>query len=54
MHWILLVAIACIIFLISYNPRTGNLTKFFAPEKLVEDNASRTAQSDRNTDESGE
>ena len=54
MHWILLAAIACIIFLISYNPRTGNLTKFFAPEKTVEDNASRTTQSYSDTHESSE
>jgi len=28
MHWIFLAIIACLVFLASYNPRTGNLTKF--------------------------
>jgi len=36
----------------SYNPRTGNLNKFFAPETSVDGLVpSRAAQSDRNTDE---
>lgn len=28
MHWIFLVLIACLVFMASYNPRTGNLNKF--------------------------
>jgi len=61
MHWILLVVIACLVFLASYNPRTGNLNKFFANEISVEDHgSSRSAaaqgktQSHSNTDESGQ
>ena len=38
----------------SYNPRTGNLTKFFAPETSVERHGSREAQSNRDTDEQSE
>ena len=57
MHWIFLAIIACLVFLASYNPRTGNLTKYFAPETSVEDGkppssrASRAAQGDSDTDE---
>ena len=57
MHWIFLVIIACLIFMASYNPRTGNLNKFFAPKTSVEDGkppssrASRAAQGDSDTDE---
>ena len=56
MHWIFLALIACLVFLASYNPRTGNLNKYFAPETSVEDGTSsrtraRAAQSDRDTDE---
>ena len=36
----------------SYNPRTGNLNKYFAPETSVDGpSPSRTTQSDRDTDE---
>lgn len=28
MHWIFLVLVACLVFMASYNPRTGNLNKF--------------------------
>ena len=57
MHWIFLAIIACFVFLASYNPRTGNLTKFFAPETSVEDGKppsrprARATQSDSDTDE---
>ena len=58
MHWIFLAIIVCFVFLASYNPRTGNLTKFFAPETSVEDHGrssrpatQRTTQSDSDTDE---
>ena len=56
MHWIFLAIIVCLVFLASYNPRTGNLTKFFVPERPVEDGTSRksaprTPQSDSDTDE---
>jgi hypothetical protein len=57
MHWIFLAIITCLVFMASYNPRTGNLTKFFAPDVSVEDGkppssrAQRTPQSDRDTDE---
>ena len=61
MHWILLIIIACFVFLASYNPRTGNLTKFFTPEVSVEDHGrssrpatQRKAQSNSDTDESSE
>ena len=40
MHWIFLAIIACLVFLASYNPRTGNLNKYFAPERSVEDGSS--------------
>jgi len=50
-----MVLVACLIFLASYNPRTGNLTKFFAPETSVDGpRPSRAAQSDRDTDEQSE
>jgi hypothetical protein len=52
MHWIVLAIIACLVFLASYNPRTGNLTKYFVPETSVDGpSPSRAAQSDSNTDE---
>ena len=53
MHWIFLAIIVCLVFLASYNPRTGNLNKYFAPETSVEDGKppSRTTQSDSDTDE---
>jgi hypothetical protein len=57
MHWIFLAIIACLVFMASYNPRTGNLTKFFAPDVSVEDGkppssrAQRKAQSNSDTDE---
>ena len=57
MHWIFLAIIACLVFLASYNPRTGNLNKYFAPETSVEDgsssrkSATRTTQGDSDTDE---
>jgi hypothetical protein len=28
MHWLFWAVLACLVFLASYNPRTGNLTKF--------------------------
>jgi hypothetical protein len=46
MHWILWTFIACLLFLVTYKPRTGRLNKFFTSEILVEDNGQRTAQSD--------
>ena len=52
MHWIIWVIILALVFLATYNPRTGNLTKFFALETSVEDGSSRKAQSDRDTNES--
>jgi hypothetical protein len=56
MHWIFLAIIACLVFLASYNPRTGNLTKFFAPETSVDGpspsrSRARATQSDSDTDE---
>jgi hypothetical protein len=54
MHWIFLALVACLVFLASYNPRTGNLTKYFAPETSVEHNGSREAQSDSDTNEQSE
>jgi hypothetical protein len=51
-HWLLLLGL---VFLISYNPRTGNLGNFFTREISVEDhNASRETQSDSDTDEHSE
>jgi hypothetical protein len=52
MHWIFLVLIACLVFMASYNPRTGNLNKYFAPETSVE-HGSRETQSDSDTNEQG-
>ena len=49
-HWLLLLGL---VFLISYNPRTGNLGNFFTKEIAVED-ASRATQSDSDTDEHSE
>jgi hypothetical protein len=57
MHWIFLVIIACLVFLSSYNPRTGNVVKFFAPTVSVDGpkrpsrNSQRKAQSDSDSDE---
>jgi len=48
MHWLVWAFIACIVFLITYNPRTGSLGKFFTNQELVEDNDQRTTQSDSN------
>jgi len=48
MHWLVWAFIICIVFLVTYNPRTGSLGKFFAPQELVEDNDQRTTQSDSN------
>lgn len=51
-HWLLLLGL---VFLITYNPRTGKLGKFFALERSVEDgSASRKTQSNSDTDEHGE
>ena len=53
-HWLLLIGL---VFLITYNPRTGKLGKFFESERLVEDRnvgASRKTQSDSDPDEHGE
>jgi len=49
MHWLILAIIVCIVFLITYNPRSGRLNNFFTQQVLVEDNAQRTAQSDSDT-----
>ena len=60
MHWGFMALIACLVFLASYNPRTGNLNKFFAPGVSVEDGkpassrSKRKAQSNSDTDEHGE
>lgn len=63
MHWIIWAILACLVFLASYNPRTGSVTKYFvdpAPEPRkyfaqktsVEDGiTSRTPQSDSDSDE---
>ena len=50
-HWLLLLGL---LFMITYNPRTGNLTKYFGSEVSVEGNASRETQSNRNSDEHSE
>lgn len=51
-QWLLLLGL---VFLISYNPRTGNLGNYFNTKISVEDrNASRTTQSDSDTDEHSE
>lgn len=53
-HWLLLIGL---VFLITYNPRTGKLGKFFESERLVEDRnvgASRKTQSDSDPDEHSE
>jgi len=51
-HWVLLLGF---LFMMTYNPRTGNLGSFFTPQISVEDNnASRKAQSDSDTDEHSE
>jgi hypothetical protein len=51
-HWLLLLGL---VFLITYNPRTGNLGSFFAKEVSVEaDHASRETQSDSDPDEHSE
>lgn len=50
-HWILLFGL---IFLITYNPRTGNLGDFFTSKVSVEPNDSRETQGDRNSDEHSE
>jgi len=49
MHWLFWAAILCIVFLVTYNPRTGNLNKFFTQDISVEDNAQRKAQGDSDT-----
>jgi hypothetical protein len=55
MHWLVWAAIICLVFLITYNPRTGRLGKFFAPEVSVEDGKSEgTTQSNSNSSESPE
>jgi len=55
MHWIFWVIIASLVFLVTYNPRSGTLGKFFGPELSVEGkHASRTTQSDSDTRESSE
>jgi len=56
MHWFFLALIACLVFMASYNPRTGNLNKYFAPETSVDGPSpsrtrARTAQGDSDTDE---
>ena len=54
-HWVLLLGL---LFLITYSPRTGNLSDFFDPEISEGDvkspRSSREAQSNRNTRQYGE
>jgi hypothetical protein len=47
-HWLLLLGL---VFLITYNPRTGNVVKYFADPISVESNGSRKAQIDSDTGE---
>lgn len=57
MHWIFWAVLLCLVFLASYNPRTGNLNKYFAPDISVEDGNptsrtnARTPQSNSDSDE---
>ena len=54
-QWLLLLGL---VFLISYNPRTGNISKYFGQEISEGDvkspRSSRKAQSNRNPDEYSE
>lgn len=55
-HWLLLLGL---VFMISYNPRTGNLGKYFGSEisegrRDGNPRTSREAQSDSDTDEHSE
>jgi hypothetical protein len=55
-HWLLLLGL---VFLITYNPRTGNITKYFGSEisERRHDDAQRPpreAQSDSDSSEHGE
>lgn len=55
-HWILLLGL---VFLITYNPRTGNIGKYFGPEIIEgrlhgDPGAPRKAQSNSDTDEHSE
>lgn len=52
MHWVLWAILACLVFLATYKPNTGNLQNFFKDTLLVETNVSSTTQSNRDTDES--
>lgn len=45
-HWVLLIGL---LFLITYNPRSGNLDDFFDLNVSVEQNGSREAQSNSDT-----
>ena len=51
--WIWLI-LAVLVFLASYDKRSGNLQNFFGPELIVESHgsSSRETQSNSNTDES--
>jgi hypothetical protein len=57
MHWVFWAFLACLLFSVTYNPRTGRLGKlacdsgliYFTPERVVEDNAQRTTQSNRDS-----
>ena len=40
MHWLVWAFIACIVFLITYNPRTGSLGKFLDLSQSESDNKS--------------
>lgn len=52
MHWFFLLILLCLIFLATYDPRSGTLSDFFAPQTSVEDGqSSREAQGYRDTDE---
>lgn len=46
--WLLL---AGVVFLVTYNPHTGNLGKFFGPEIVVGKDAQRETQSNSNPNE---
>ena len=45
MHWFFWAFLICILFLVTYNPRSGRLGKFFVQDRLVEVNDQRTSQS---------
>ena len=49
MHWILWAFIACILFMVTYDPRTGNIQKYFTQDKLVEDHDGPSSPPKRKT-----